>query len=397
MILNKDQERALEIAVARYKSHEPYTVLAGPAGSGKSATLKFIIAALGLDPETDVCYAAPTGKAAQVLKKRGNPNAMTLHKLLYWAKQDKNGRYYFVPKERGDIDDYQLICVDEVSMVEPRIWQQLLSLKIPVFAMGDDHQLPPVAPEGDNHVLDNPHIVLTEIMRQEKNSEIIDFATHIRLGNPLSTYIPREEQVMVLSKSQIAGDHYMWADQIICATNRTRIQGNFDKRALLGFDPTKPCPGDSVISLKNHWDFMSNNEEPLINGSIGKILDYEVTNIWLPSYIYLDRYALMLADIETEDGEIYREVPIDYNCLITGTKTLTEKQEMQLKKCKRYEGPIPFELNYSYFATCWKFQGDQAGKILLFEEGFPYDWDTHRRYIYTGATRAVNKLVVVKK
>lgn len=397
MILNKDQEKALDIAVSRYNKGNPYTVLAGPAGSGKSATLKFIIEALGLDPAHDVCYTAPTGKAAQVMKKRGNPNAMTLHKLLYHARQDKNGKYFFVPKSREDIEDYKLICVDEVSMVEPRIWQQLLSLGIPVFAMGDNHQLPPVSPEGDNHALENPHITLTEIMRQEKDSEIIDFATHIRQGKTLAAYCPREEQVMVLSKSQINSDHYLWADQIICATNKTRSQGNFDKRVLLGFDPDKPSPGDSIISLKNHWDFMSENQEPLINGSIGKILDYDISTIWLPSYIYSDKYTLMLADIQTEEGEIYREVPIDYNCLIKGTKTLSEKQEMQLKKCKRYGGPIPFELNYSYFATCWKFQGDQANKILLFEEGFPYDADTHRRYLYTGATRAVNRLVVVKK
>lgn len=395
MVLNKDQEQAIKIALERYRKCEPYTVLAGPAGSGKSTTLKYIISALGLNPVEDVCYATPTGKAAQVLKKRGNPNAMTLHKLLYKAQQDKDGKYHFYPRE--EIDDYKLICVDEVSMVDPRIWRQLLTHHIPVLAMGDNHQLPPVSPDGDNGVLDRPHIILNEIMRQEKNSEIIDLATHVRLGKPLSSYQCRNEQVMMISSEELVTGHYTWADQILCATNETRIRGNQIKRSILGYDPKRPCLGDSVISLKNHWEFMSEGEEPLINGSIGKILNYHVESIYLPRYILEGRYQLMWADIQTDDGEIYRNVPIDYKCLLTGQKTLNDKQEMQLKKCKNWELGVPFEMSYSYFATVWKYQGDQANRILLFEERHPPEHDTHRRYLYSGITRAIEKCVIVRK
>lgn len=395
IVLNEGQQEALKIAVARYNAREPHTVISGAAGTGKSTTLKFIIAALQLNPEIDVCFACPTGKAAQVLKRKGNPNAMTLHKLLYQARQDKNGKYYFVPRE--SIDDYKLICVDEVSMVPPNIWNQLLRHRVPVLALGDDHQLPPVSPDGDNGVLAKPHARLTEIMRQAEGNEIIDLATHIRLGKPLSTYKCAKRQVQIINKDELVTGHYEWADQILCAMNKTRIEGNNFKRQLRGFDPNKPCIGDSIISLKNHWDFVSENEEPLINGSIGKILNYEVNNIYLPRYIYEGKYQLMLADIEMEDGDIFREVPIDYQCLITGKRTLSDKQEMQLKKNKKLEMSPPFEMNYSYFATTWKAQGDEWDKVMLFEENFPFDAETHRRYLYTGITRAAEKLVVVKK
>lgn len=395
MELTAKQKEAVEIAIRRYNAGVPYTVMAGPAGSGKSTILKYIIEALGLDPEEDVCYAAPTGKAAQVIKKRGNPNAMTLHKLLYQARQDKYGKYHFVPKE--EIPEYKLICVDEVSMVAPQIWQDLISHGIPVFAMGDNHQLPPPSADGDNGVLDDPHIVLTEVMRQEKGNEIIDIATHIRTQRPLSTYQGRDAQVKIITKKELVSGHFLWADQILCATNETRRLGNQTKRELLGYSPVRPEIGDSIISLKNHWDFVSTNEEPLINGSIGRILDYEVSRIYLPRYIHEGYFNLMTADIETEDGEIYREVPIDYNCLMTGVSALNPKQQMQLKRSKKWTGIVPFEMNFSYFATVWKYQGDQANNILLFEENFPFDAETHRRYLYTGCTRAVNRLVIVKK
>ena len=46
MILTRKQEEAVRIAVARYKNKEPYTCIAGYAGTGKSTTVKFIIDAL---------------------------------------------------------------------------------------------------------------------------------------------------------------------------------------------------------------------------------------------------------------------------------------------------------------------------------------------------------------
>ena len=86
MILTKGQEKGLKVAVERYRNHEPYTVIAGPAGSGKSSLVKFIIDALNL-PEDKVVYITYTGKASLVLRNKGCENAITAHKLLYHAKE----------------------------------------------------------------------------------------------------------------------------------------------------------------------------------------------------------------------------------------------------------------------------------------------------------------------
>ena len=40
----------------------------GRSNVGKSTLIKFIISALDVDPETEVCYVAFTGKAATVLQ-----------------------------------------------------------------------------------------------------------------------------------------------------------------------------------------------------------------------------------------------------------------------------------------------------------------------------------------
>ena len=79
MILNKGQEQGLKIAIERHRQGCKFTTIAGYAGTGKSTLVRFIIEALDVD-ENDVCYCAFTGKAAEVLRKKGNKNACTLHK-----------------------------------------------------------------------------------------------------------------------------------------------------------------------------------------------------------------------------------------------------------------------------------------------------------------------------
>ena len=54
--LTKKQQEAVEICLKRYKDKEPYTVVAGYAGTGKSTVIKFVVDALGLKKD-DVRYA----------------------------------------------------------------------------------------------------------------------------------------------------------------------------------------------------------------------------------------------------------------------------------------------------------------------------------------------------
>ena len=69
MILTNGQEKGLKIAVERYKNREPYTVIAGYAGTGKSTLVSHIVDALNISPMS-VCYVAFTGKASLVLREK---------------------------------------------------------------------------------------------------------------------------------------------------------------------------------------------------------------------------------------------------------------------------------------------------------------------------------------
>lgn len=393
MILTKKQEEGLAAAVRRFHDREPYTVISGYAGSGKSTLIKFIIAALGVEDDK-VAYVAFTGKAANVLKQKGCPNATTAHKLLYKARPLPDGSYIFIAREELEAP-YEVIIVDEVSMLPAQMWELLLSHGVYVLAMGDPGQLPPINPEDDNHVLDNPHVFLDEIMRQAQESEIIRLSMHVRDGQPISNFEASGQQVKILTANQLVSGVYEWPDQILCATNRKRNEINQIVRNLRGYGDY-PCEGDKIISLKNHWDIYSDNEDsPLTNGAIGYLKTCSAQTIYVPKFIYDKPLNILVSDVETEDGDRFGGLCLDYQALVTGEKALSTKQEYLMNKNKRCMN-APLEFVYGYAITGHKAQGSEWEKVLAFEERFPFSAEDHKRWLYTVITRASDKLVIVK-
>ena len=366
-------------------------------GSGTSTLVTFFFAALGVDLHEDVAYVAFTGKAATVLAQKGCPNAITAHKLLYDACQQSDGSYIFIPKEELD-KDFKVIVVDEVSMLPIRMWEQLLSHHVYVLALGDPFQLPPISKNDNNYVLEHPHVFLDEIMRQAQESEIIRFSMHIREGKSVSSYRADNKEVMILSPKDLYKDVYLWADQVLCATNDKRIEVNNLFREYKGFG-AEPEIGDKIIGLHNRWEFCSRDgrDMPLTNGTIGTITSFRKKSIWLPRYVSSFPYLYMYTNMDAEDGSIFKSIPIDYLCLKEGKRTLTEKQLMMMKRSKRFPYGPPYDFAYAYAITYWKAQGSQWDKVLALEEGHPFDRETHLKAIYTAITRASKKLVWVTR
>jgi exodeoxyribonuclease-5 len=219
----------------------------------------------------------------------------------------------------------------------------------------------------------------------------------VRDGQPLSTFPGRNEEVQIIDKYNLTSGMYKWADQIICATNRTRQDINSCIRQLDGRGP-EPEVGDKIIGLTNHWNFLSACGAPLTNGSIGKITEVEPFDIKVPFWIYPNEIIKALRiDMHAEDDELFQGIPADYLAITTGQKTLTGQQEFQMNKAKNILFPPPFDFAYAYAITCWKAQGSEWDKVLLLEENFPFNREDHIKYLYTGITRSSKKLLVVKK
>lgn len=402
MTLTNGQEKGLKIAIERYKNREPYTVIAGYAGTGKSTLVSHIVDALNIYPG-DVCYIAFTGKAALVLREKGCENSMTAHKLLYHSKERADGTFEHTPRKRLEVQ-YRLIIVDEVSMIPVDMWDLLLSHGVHVIALGDPGQLPPI--DGESQLLMHPHVFLDEVVRQAQDSEIIRLSMDIRNGIELKPY--KGKEVVIVSKKQLNDLYFSGADQIIAAKNVTRNDINWRCRKIkFGNDvPPHPIEGEKAICLKNYWNVLSNcvdvsdadiwdndmgafnsisylnDRDPLINGMIG-----ELSNIKFDHNVFKYKDT-MLADFSIGDSNTFYKLFMDYRLFAESQQTINSDNWKEFRGMTK-----PMLFDYAYCITCHKSQGSEFDKVLVFNE---YMKSTdHKRWLYTAATRAKKKLIIV--
>lgn len=378
MILTNGQEKGLKIAVERYKNKEPYTVIAGYAGTGKSTLVSHIVDALNISP-LSVCYVAFTGKASLVLREKGCENSMTAHKLLYHSKEKQDGTFEHKPRKSLEWP-YKLIVVDEVSMIPADMWDLLLTHNVHVIALGDPGQLPPI--DGESELLTHPHVFLDEVVRQAQDSEIIRLSMDIRNGVSLKPN--KGNEVIIISKSQLNDFYFSGADQIIAAKNITRNDINWHCRKIkFGNDvPNYPIEGEKAICLKNYWNVLSDSGDPLINGMIGELSGINFRHD-------IDKYGdMMNANFAVGDKNKFRQLFMDYKLFAESKQTINSDNWMEFRGMTK-----PMLFDYAYCVTCHKSQGSEWNKVLVFNE---YMKSTdHKRWLYTACTRAKQKLIIV--
>lgn len=371
--LTTKQEEGLKLAIQRYKSREPYTCIAGYAGTGKSTLVQYIIKELNI-PDEFIAYVAYTGKASLVLQQKGCPGATTAHRLLYYSKEKPDGTFIHTPRERPE-HPLKLIVVDEVSMLEKEQWEILMRWGIPVIALGDPFQLPPI--HEDNGVLAHPHIFLDEVMRQAQDSEIIRLSMDIRAGKSLSQY--KGKDICIIPKQQITDKLLLKADQVLCGKNVTRFGLNQRIRKAVWGDKYQMAPinGDKCICLKNYWD-----RGNLTNGTIGTVDQIYTRDSYLLK-------PMMLASFKSDIGDQYDFLSMDYKIFTEGKTTVNQDNWRMFPKYER-----PMEFDYGYAITTHKAQGSEFNKVILFNEYLVSEREHYLRWLYTGVTRASKKLIV---
>lgn len=251
-------------------------------------------------------------------------------------------------------------------------------------------QLPPIGE--DNGVLKNPHIFLDEIMRQAQESEIIQLTMDIRERKPLKLF--KGKEVQVINQKDVVGGMYGWADQIIVAKNTTRRDINLAMRKMLfNVENEEPVEGDKIICLHNSWETVTEAGDVLVNGTIGKIssIKYNKNHPFLKPQMTANFLSDdCLEDIDYCPQDMYfRNLNIDYKLLTTGQPTVTEENFRRFPKNLR-----PLAFDYGYCITCHKAQGSEYDKVLVFEEFLK--GGNHNRWLYTAATRAKERLIIVK-
>lgn len=341
--------------------------LFGWAGTGKTTLARHFAEASGID----AIYAAFTGKAALVLKKKGCSDARTLHSLIYKAKEDPvTGKVTFEINPDSPLADARLLIVDEVSMVDESLGADALSFGCRVLVLGDPFQLPPVGGAGF-FTASEPDFMLTEIRRQAADNPIIRMSMDVREGRGLSQGAYGESRV--LRRAGVDQDSMrsmvVSTDQLICGLNQTRKTFNGRMRQINGYTMACPEPGERLICLRN------NRMKGLLNGGM-----WTVTQVSPPSGLGVVRMHVDSLD-EDDMIDVQVETPIEF---FRGTEA-----DLDWRAKKKID-----EFTFGYAITCHKSQGSQWDDVVVFDESAAFR-DDAPRWLYTAITRAAEAVTVV--
>ncbi len=335
--------------------------LFGFAGTGKTTLAKHIAE----DVDGKVLFAAFTGKAALVMRRKGCPSASTIHSLIYKARDSGEGTPSFDLWDDAPASKAKLIVIDECSMVDPELGRDLMSFGVPVLVLGDPAQLPPI--QGGGYFTEaEPDAMLTEVHRQAQDDPIVHLSMMVREGGRLE--LGAYGKSSVIRRRDVDAAMVMEADQVLVGLNKTRRLYNTRIRELNGYRDPMPAAGEKLVCLRN------DKTKGLLNGGT-----------WLIQALRGFRNDLLRMDVIPEDES--RRKPVDVSVL----KAFFEGAEEDIPFAMRRESD---EFTYGYALTVHKAQGSQWDELVLFDESFAFR--EHRaRWLYTGLTRAAERVTVV--
>lgn len=385
--LSIEQAEAIKQIGAWYRTKSaPYITLGGFAGTGKTTLIAYLRTALrDFDEEATVGFCAYTGKATRVLEaklreqrvtRRGD-SISTIHGLIYTTEEGPSQSVRWIRKDKLE---RSLIIVDEASMVDEAIWHDLLSFGIPILAVGDHGQLPPI--NSGFNLMAEPQLRLERIFRQEAQSPIIEVATLARESGviPVQVFgegvkkldraLPETGQTVEEILQGYTGDL-----MVLCGYNATRVKLNQAMRAMRDMTSSGPESGDRVVCLRN------NRGKHIFNGLLGTIKRVmpamaDDAGLWYEAEIELE------GEDYTYAGYILRE-QFGAPSTVKDPPLAPDGQRGDL-------------WDFGYALTVHKAQGSQSPRVLVFEERFgrssDEDW---RRWLYTAVTRAERELTLV--
>lgn len=363
-----------------FNRDKPFFVLAGVAGSGKSTCIQLIKEKLSLKNTVTAAY---TGMATCVLIKKGNLEACTIHRLIYDIKVFKNKQgkevFKFEKKDKLD-DDYELIIIDEYSMVDKNLIEDLLSFEVPILFVGDPEQLEPIF--GSNGL--KPDFFLDEVLRQSLDNPIIWLSNEIRHKNlsVLEANVQYGDKIRIYSNDNFPEDIFKETDQIIALKNKTVNSINdFFREYFLDQDNKVLNDNEKVMCLKNNWK-VTNGNIFLVNGLIGR-----TKNVSLKP-----RSQLYKFDLEIDFSDDFNEILADklYFDNINEDFRIQRQNDLEFERLPISNSNLSINnFKFAYCTTLHKYQGSQAKNITGLVETYNYRW------LYTLVTRAEDNLNLI--
>lgn len=385
--LDKTQKEAIKGACS-----SGMEIITGGPGTGKTTIIN-CIADIFENKGFKVGMAAPTGRAAKRMQETTSREAKTIHRLLELGYGEEDSGKMFFMKNEDDPLEFDVIIVDEASMIDIMLMNYLLKAVSPgtrLIMVGDVDQLPSVGPGNVLKDLIESQcakvVRLTKIFRQGNESMIVVNAHLINEGDmPILNkkegdfyFIKGEEQERILNTLlQLVSDRL------------PSFNGKWDKlKDIQVLSPTKRgILGVDNLNIKLQ-EILNHNDNPTMEKIYGDIhfrVGDKVMQI-------KNNYSLEWSDTNGNTGKGIYNGDIGYVDHIDSMKNLVVRFEED--KLVKYDNGNLDELVLAYAITIHKSQGSEFPVVVIpMFMGPPMLMN--KNLIYTGVTRAKKLLVMV--
>lgn len=287
----------------------------------------------------------------------------------------------FTLKQPQDLPEgVKLFVIDEASMVGSEVAEDLKRFGIPVLAIGDPGQLPPV---GDvwGFAMEDPNVFLTEIHRQAAENPIIQLATMARKGKMLKPGIYGDGVKVVDRRNDDVTLDMDRDAMILVGTHRKKWQITSKVRKALGYTESGPMAGEPLLICRN-----SKQHPSLVNGTI---LMNKTDHGDLIGGNARMRLAVSDPDAENMVYDLWAA-----QCFFE-EHTFRKRDSFSASPKEVYSAKVQCEqLDWGHVLTVHKSQGSEWDDVVVHDESGVFRGDG-ARWLYTGITRASKSLTVV--
>ena len=360
------QKEAIKLAFLKN-----FLIISGGPGTGKTTIIKSIVSMYeDFYSKDDIVLLAPTGRASKRIMEATNYPASTIHRFLKWNK-DTN-KFQVNEYNKSDCK----IVIVEVSMLDTILFSSLLKgLKFDtiLIMVGDANQLPSVSPGNILKDLIESEVFsvveLNTLYRQKKGSNIIELAHDVNLGEVNYNLFNKSDDLFFYKASSIDIKENL---TIIINKLKTSDYLSYQIMApmyktLNGINNLNKC----MQELLNPKE--SNKNEMIINDCLYREGDKVLQLMNMPDdNIYNGDIGIII-----EINNILKEITIDFDSNIV-TFNSSNFQNFTL----------------GYVISIHKSQGSEFNTVVIpiLNE---YGRMLYKKLIYTGITRAKNKLILL--